>query len=72
MFGVEGVDQAHEDHVIRFNTKQGRLRSDFDDPAYFTGAFPTLFWHGTSGHLQQQDQIISMEEWAKWLCRHHS
>ena len=69
---VEGVYQAHEEHVIRFNTKQGSPRNDYDDPAYFTSAFPTLFWDGTGGHFSKRKRTISLEEWAKWLCKHHS
>ena len=70
--GAQSTCLTNEEHVLHFNTRQGHARNDFDDPAYFTNAFSTLFWHGSGSHLQQHNCPISIEEWAKWLCRYHS
>ena len=51
------------------------LMNDYEDPQYFTGAFPTLFPYGTGGHLSASDErsiAMSLEAWAKWLLNHHS
>jgi hypothetical protein len=51
------------------------LLNDYDNPEYFTGAFPTLFPYGRGGHLptpNDRNTAISLEAWAKWLLNHHS
>ncbi len=51
------------------------LMNDYEDPEYFTGAFPTLFPHGRGGHLpasHERNTAVSLEAWAKWLLNHHS
>ena len=51
------------------------LMNDYEDPEYFTGAFPTLFPYGRGGHLPAPNErsiAVSLEAWAKWLLNHHS
>src|SRR6266850_4163261 len=51
------------------------LMNDYEDPEYFTGAFPTLFPYGTGGHLPLSSErgiAVSLETWGKWLMNHHS
>ena len=51
------------------------LMNDYDDPEYFTGAFPTLFPYGEGGHISDSGSrsiAVSLETWAKWLLSHHS
>jgi len=51
------------------------LMNDYEDPEYFTGAFPTLFPYGRGGHLPASNErsiAVSLEAWAKWLLNHHS
>jgi hypothetical protein len=51
------------------------LMNDYEDPEYFTGAFPTLFPYGRGGHLpasHERSIAVSLEAWAKWLLNHHS
>src|SRR5271168_827553 len=45
------------------------LMNDYEDPEYFTGAFPTLFPYGRGGHLpasHERSTAVSFEAWAKW------
>ena len=51
------------------------LMNDYEDPEYFTAAFPTLFPYGKGGHIHSPDEShtpVSLEAWAKWLLGHHS
>jgi hypothetical protein len=51
------------------------LMNDYEDPEYFTGAFPTLFPYGKGGHLPASNERktnVSIETWGKWLMNHHS
>jgi hypothetical protein len=51
------------------------LMNDYEDPTYFTSAFPTLFPYGKGGHMPSSDQRsipVSLEAWAKWCLNHHS
>ncbi len=45
--------------------------NDWEDPYYFTSAFPCLFPFGTGGHLEQRKGPMSLETWAKWTIQHH-
>lgn len=48
----------------------------FTDPAYFTGAFPTLFPYGVGGHLGDvsgnRPRKVSLQEFARYAMLHHS
>jgi len=62
--------------VIQWTSeKKPILLNDYDDAAFFTGAFPTLFPYGNGGHKVDSSLRpipISLEAWAKWLLNHHS
>ena len=46
--------------------------NDWDNPAFFTAAFPTLFPFGTGGHFcRTKKTALSIETWAKWALTHH-
>src|SRR5947207_2627258 len=51
---------------------QVTLMSNWEDPYYFTGAFPTLFPTGLGGHKEQRPLVISLEAFVKWTLSHHS
>jgi hypothetical protein len=59
--------------VIRY-TIRGRttLVNHWDDPYYFTAAFPTLFPTGVGGHLEQRTIAVSVPAFAEWALTHHS
>jgi len=44
----------------------------WDDPYYFTAAFPTLFPTGFGGHLDERKVPISLAAFAEWALSHHS
>ncbi len=49
--------------------------NDYEDPEFFTGAFPTLFPYGGGGHMPESNErriAVSLEAWGKWLMNHHS
>src|SRR5258706_7007124 len=48
------------------------LISDYKDPHYFTGAFPTLFPNGIGGHQDERMVQVSLEAFANWALNHHS
>ena len=51
---------------------QATLLSSWEDPSYFTGAFPTLFPTGVGGHLDQRPIEVSLKAFAQWALNHHS
>jgi hypothetical protein len=51
---------------------QATLMSSWENPHYFTGAFPTLFPTGLGGHKEQRPLAVSLEAFAKWALNHHS
>src|SRR5947209_8763738 len=51
---------------------QATLMSSWEDPHYFTGAFPTLFPTGLGGHKERRPLAVSLEAFAKWTLSHHS
>jgi hypothetical protein len=51
---------------------QATLMSSWEDPSYFTGAFPTLFPTGVGDHLDQRPIDISFKAFAQWALNHHS
>ena len=46
--------------------------NDYENTAFFTSAFPCLFWKGHRGHLSDCPVPITLEEWTRWLCLYHS
>ena len=48
------------------------LVNQWEDPSYFTGAFPTLFPNGTGGHLDNREIPVSLDAYAEWALKHHS
>jgi hypothetical protein len=48
------------------------LSNVWEDPLYFTSAFPTLFPTGTGGHLDERAVKVSLEAFGKWALKHHS
>ena len=48
------------------------LVNQWEDPCYFTGAFPTLFPNGTGGHLGNREIPVSLDTYAEWALKHHS
>jgi hypothetical protein len=48
------------------------LISDYKDPHYFTGAFPTLFPNGIGGHQDKRTIQVSLVAFADWALNHHS
>jgi hypothetical protein len=51
---------------------QATLMNNWEDPSYFTGAFPTLFPTGIGGHLDQRPKAVSLKAFAQWALNHHS
>jgi hypothetical protein len=51
---------------------QATLADHWNDPAYFTGAFPTLFPLGIGGHLDERSFDVSLSSFAEWALKHHS
>jgi len=51
---------------------QATLMSSWEDPHYFTGAFPTLFPSGVGGHQDERPVPVSINAFAQWALSHHS
>lgn len=51
---------------------QSALMSNWEDPHYFTAAFPTLFPYGTGGHQEERIVPVSLTAFAEWALNHHS
>jgi hypothetical protein len=51
---------------------QASLMSSWEDPHYFTGAFPTLFPNGFGGHKDQRPVPVSLAAFAQWALSHHN
>jgi hypothetical protein len=51
---------------------QSALMSNWEDPHYFTAAFPTLFPIGTGGHQEERTVPVSLTAFAEWALNHHS
>lgn len=59
--------------VIRYAIHgQASLLNQWQDPHYFTSAFPTLFPAGVGGHLDHRAIPVSLAALADWALRHHS
>lgn len=51
---------------------QSTLLSNWEDPHYFTAAFPTLFPTGIGGHQDKRTVPVSLAAFAEWALNHHS
>ena len=51
---------------------QSALMNNWEDPCYFTAAFPTLFPTGTGGHQDKRAVPVSLAAFAEWALNHHS
>jgi Domain of unknown function (DUF6570) len=51
---------------------QSALINSWEDPHYFTAAFPTLFPTGTGGHQDKRTVPLSLTAFAEWALNHHS
>jgi hypothetical protein len=51
---------------------EATLMNSWEDPHYFTGAFPTLFPNGLGGHQHQRPIPVSLNAFAQWALNHHS
>jgi hypothetical protein len=51
---------------------QAALLNHWEDPHYFTAAFPTLFPTGIGGHLDQRTVSVTLASYANWALSHHS
>jgi hypothetical protein len=59
--------------AIRYSIHgQATILNHWQDPQYFTSAFPTLFPTGIGGHLDQRTLPVSLAAFADWALRHHS
>ncbi len=71
------IDPAPKAPVLCYQTKSYITPlNNWENPDYFTAAFPTLFPFGAGGHLTQKDGPrrirVSLQSWAKWTLSHHS
>ncbi|KAJ5751423.1 uncharacterized protein N7511_008388 [Penicillium nucicola] len=63
----------HRSPVIEYGVRgQALLLNQWEDPHYFTSAFPTLFPTGRGGHLDDRHVAVSLAAFAKWALSHHS
>jgi hypothetical protein len=51
---------------------EATIMSSYEDPSYFTGAFPTLFPNGLGGHQHQRPIPVSLAAFGQWALKHHS
>ena len=67
------VPHGQSYHIrYRSNTESITLSNVWDDPLYFTAAFPTLYPTGVGGHLDNRPIKVSLEAMGKWALNHHS
>jgi hypothetical protein len=63
----------HHSPVVEYGIRgQPPLLNHWQDPHYFTSAFPTLFPGGIGGHLDHRALPVSLVAFANWAIRHHS
>jgi hypothetical protein len=76
-----GTDDAADEHEHRQRNMptisyaiRGRstLMNHWEDPHFFTAAFPTLFPSGIGGHQDQRTVPVSLRVFAEWALNHHS
>lgn len=49
---------------------EATLVNCWEDPHYFTAAFPTLFPSGIGGHLDQRTVPVSLVAFSEWVLNH--
>jgi hypothetical protein len=76
---VDSSDEHDHEHrqrnlpTITYTIRgQATLMNNWEDPHYFTGAFPTLFPNGIGGHLDKRPIAVSLNAFAQWALNHHS
>lgn len=75
LVSAEDVHLHDRQHIPNLSYRirgQATLVDHWNDPTYFTGAFPTLFPHGFGGHLEDRPFSISIASFAEWALKHHS
>ena len=76
-------DDSENEDVARLERQSKYIRFDFqhnssplanvwEDPLFFTTAFPTVFPKGSGGHLDNRHTKVSLEAFAKWSLSHHA
>ncbi|KAL0630753.1 hypothetical protein Q9L58_010393, partial [Maublancomyces gigas] len=50
--GPSGAGNERSVEVLVFKQRAESLRNMYNDKVYFTASFPTLFWTGAGGHLE--------------------
>jgi hypothetical protein len=69
---LERLASLTKDSVVNV-VKGSVLRSQYDDPAYFTACFPTIFPYGSGKHVDpRRTKHLSLEKWISLLLRHCS
>lgn len=67
--------ERHEQRIPTLSYRihgQATLLNHWDDPTYFTAAFPTLFPLGIGGYLEDRSLNVSLSSFAEWALQHHS
>ena len=49
---LQEQEQEEPEQYIRYVHSRQPL-NDYNDPEYFLGLFPTLFWNGRGGHMEE-------------------
>ena len=68
---IESEEAARPERQLRyirfaFQHTPSPLTNVWEDPLFFTTAFPTLFPTGSGGHLDNRHTKVSLEAFAKW------
>jgi hypothetical protein len=70
--GQDEPDQIQEPVISYAIRGKATLMSAWEDPHYFTGAFPTLFPYGIGGHIDKRKVLVGLEAYVQWALNHHS
>ncbi|PVH69293.1 hypothetical protein DL98DRAFT_368303, partial [Cadophora sp. DSE1049] len=69
----EGVPRHGDIPLISYAVRgQFALMNNWEEPHYFTAAFPTLFPNGIGGHQDERTVSVSLTAFAEWALNHHS
>src|SRR5205814_2054913 len=68
---LQEQEQEEPEQYIRYVHSRQPL-NDYNDPEYFLGSFPTLFWNGRGGHMEERKLKVSFRKWVEYLLNHHS
>ena len=59
------IDAQHNIPVISYSIQgQATLLNSWEDPSYFTSAFPTLFPNSIGSHLDKREFPVSLKAFA--------